>query len=77
MRQIYVLLSVLVVFLSFGVFMHQTQYKAARYSPDRAYSNARDLDKLDPAAGISYKVENLSYNNTLNRLDDKKIYLNK
>ena len=77
MRQIYVLLSVLVVFLSFGVFMHQTQYKAARFSPDSTYVSAVELDKLDPAAGISYKVENIGYNPALNRLDDKRIYLNR
>lgn len=77
MRQIYVLLSVLIILLGFGVFMHQTQYKNARASNSDSQAIAKTLDKLDPAAGISYKANTETYQHALNEFDGKRIYLNR
>jgi|TARA_A100000164_G_C21511275_1_gene587126 hypothetical protein len=77
MQQIYVLLSVLVLMLGFGALMHETQYKNARVGADTPLTSAESLDALDPAAGISYNSEMETYQQALNKLDDKRIYLNK
>jgi len=77
MQQIYVLLSVLVLMLGFGALMHQTQYKNARIGAHANHISAESLDALDPAAGISYNSEMETYQQALNKLDDRRIYLNK
>lgn len=77
MRQIYVLISVLMLLLGFGVFMHQTQYKNARASLQQDYGIAKSLDNLDPAAGIGYKAGTETYQHALNGFDGKRIYLNR
>jgi|TARA_R110002126_G_scaffold13118_1_gene56242 hypothetical protein len=77
MQQIYVLLSVLVLLLGFGVLMHETQYKTARVDGGPEFVDASSLAALDPAAGISYNSGMETYQQALNKLDDKRIYLNK
>jgi hypothetical protein len=77
MQQIYVLLSVLVLLLGFGVLMHETQYQNARIDGEAEIVDAASLDALDPAAGISYNSDIDTYEQALNKLDDKRIYLNK
>lgn len=78
MKQIYVLMSVLLLLLGFAGFMHQTQYQNARAKNTPSYAVAQTLDSLDPAAGISYNSsDDEVYTQVLNRFDGQRIYLNK